>query len=264
MPRSVFAKPALESTGSHARRDGYAALSRRPLHMLAFLLPFLIAHEVCMLVVGTGAVDLEAHRVLRGVFELFGPASLHMPAVLLAVVLLVWHVLARDRWRLRLPVVGGMGVESVAWAVPLVVLAPLLGGAVLAAQAGVDEAGMGSGLAPGVVPGVLERVTIAVGAGLYEEMLFRLIGIMLFHVVLVDLIRLSERVGLVLAVLASSLAFAAIHNTMGADLPMGVFVYYTLAGCYFGAVFVMRGFGVVVGAHIVYDLVVLIALPQFA
>lgn len=228
--------------------DAYPAVSRRPLHVLMFLLPLLIAHEVCTLMLGPGGIDLEAHRVLRGVFELFGPASLHMPAALMGVVLLVWHVLTRDPWRVRLGVVGGMGAESVAWAVPLVVLAPLIGGGVLAAGS----------FAPG---GLLERVTIAVGAGLYEEMLFRLIGISLVHAVLVDLLRLPERVGLIAAVLATSAAFAAIHQ-VGGELSAGAFAYIMAAGCYFGAIFVLRGFGVVVGAHVVYDLVVLVALGQ--
>lgn len=228
--------------------DAYAAVSRRPLHVLVFLLPLLIAHEICTLIVGPGGVDLEAHRVLRGVFELFGPMSLHMPAALMAVVLLVWHLLARDSWRVRPGVVGAMGAESVAWAVPLVVLAPLIGGGVLAAGAIGAE-------------GLLERVTIAVGAGLYEEMLFRLIGISLVHAVLVDLLRVPERVGLVVAVLASSAAFAAIHQ-VGGELSAGAFGYIMAAGCYFGAIFVLRGFGVVVGAHVVYDLVVLVVLGQ--
>jgi hypothetical protein len=242
-------------------RGGYAWWSRRPLHMLVFLAPLIAAYEigsVWLMRRGEGVNPISAERILADVFDLFGgQTGLHFPAALIVVTLLIWHVLTRDPWRVRPRVVAAMAAESVAWAVPLlvvgVVVVRTLGvgaepvAAASLAQAGVEDVGR------------LGRATIAIGAGVYEELLFRLVGITLIHLALVDLLGLRDLAGRVIALVVSSAAFALYHDVTDASgIAWGRVVYFFLAGAYFAMLFLARGFGIVVGAHAAYDLFVLL------
>ncbi|MBL8963945.1 MAG: CPBP family intramembrane metalloprotease [Phycisphaeraceae bacterium] len=239
----------------------YLALSTRPLHILAFLSPLIVLYEVGSMVYLSGissGVDVSARRLLRVFFEHFGAFSLHLPGIALAVVLLLWHVLERDPWMVRGRVLAGMFVESIIWTLPLLVLglffsqrAPsAAGAALLAADGGVASMAWQA------------RLTLSIGAGIYEELLFRLIAIAALHAVLVDMMRMRERTGYIIAALVASAAFAAYHDVWtpgGLDLALAA--YYMLAGAYLSGVFIARGFGLAVAAHAWYDIVALVLLP---
>ncbi len=237
-----------------ASRLAYFTDSRQPLTMLVFLLPLVLVYELGALFFMTGgdagsSWEVSAQRVLSSVFEVFGVAGLHLPAVLLVVVLLIWQALSREPWRVKPAVLLGMTLESAAMAIPLIVLAALIAPS---AAALIQHQGQAVGEL-----GWPARTTISIGAGLYEEMLFRLIGITALHFLLADLVRLPTRWATGLAVVISAGAFAAYH-----DIPtVEVGVFYFLAGAYFGMLYVLRGFGSVVACHAAYDLVALVIGP---
>src|SRR5690606_28441143 len=106
------------------------------------------------------------------------------------------------------------------------------------------------------------RLTISIGAGLYEELLFRMIAIAALHLVFVDLARLSESMGRVLAVGLSAAAFAVYHDlsSSGGALDPARVLFFLCAGVYFGAIYLWRGFGIVVAVHALYDVLVLVLL----
>lgn len=246
----------------------YAWLSQRPLHVLVFLLPLIVAYEVGSVLwlydAEQGVFEtIRAHEQLMRVLGAFGSSAVFLPGILLVVVLLAWHLLSRDPWRVRPGVLGGMLLESALWALPLLVLGQMvqrISGEPLSANAAVAVAPDGRILeqAP-----MLAKLTLAVGAGVYEELLFRLFGIAALHFVLVDLLRMKDRPGTVVAVVLSAVAFALYHDAAflsgfgGLDLQRMLFL--TVAGAYLGGVFVLRGFGIVVAAHALYDIVVFTA-----
>lgn len=247
----------------------YLRLSARPLHVMVFLLPLILFYEIAaaLHIIGAQGVEetIRARRVLGDFFAVFGVGGLYLPGILVTVVLILWHILTRDPWRVRPRVVWMMGLESLVWTPPVLVLGQvlykLLSGS-LGAQppitAGLEVLASAEAFADRPL---MARMAIAVGAGLYEEMLFRMVGIALFHLILVDLIGLGSRKGTVLSVVFASIAFAAYHD-VGAGAGGGVrwadAAFYVFAGLYFGLVYVWRGFGVVVGVHVLYDLAVLV------
>ena len=102
-----------------------------------------------------------------------------------------------------------------------------------------------------------ENMVIAIGAGIYEELLFRMVAIALIHMVAKDLLKLSEEISTIAAVVLSSLGFALVHFT-GDHNPftMTKLLFYTVAGVYFAAIYLGRGFGIVVAVHALYDVLV--------
>ncbi|MGB1278027.1 MAG: type II CAAX prenyl endopeptidase Rce1 family protein, partial [Nannocystaceae bacterium] len=100
-------------------------------------------------------------------------------------------------------------------------------------------------------------LVISAGAGLHEELLFRLLGMGGLGWLLSGLF--GKREAWVLAFLLSSLAFSLAHHVgAGAEaFTMAAFVYRFLAGMFFAVVYHLRGFGVAAWAHALYDLYVL-------
>lgn len=263
-------------TAQRREPRGYLEHSRRPLHILVFLLPLIAFYEIGSTMyladAAQGTIEtIRAHSILLGFFQEFGVVGRFLPGIALITVLLAGHFIVRDRWTIRPLVLGGMAIECIVWTIPLIVLIALV------QVAGGSAAGGGTGdVGLGVLPGaaalqstiaempVGARLTISIGAGLYEELLFRMIGIAAIHLVLVDLFRINDRYGSIIAVLLSAVAFALYHDitTASGHTNLLTATALMLAGVYFGVVFLSRGLAIVVGVHALYDIFVLVILRQ--
>ncbi len=226
------------------------------MHILIFLLPLIVVYEIgSVLSARSGAMEsIRAERLLRDFFEAMGVAGLHLPALAIVAVLLSWQVISRDRWRVRFSTLVLMGFESLAWTLPILMLNNVIGGAFLGGGE-TAAAALAAGPDFSAMPWP-QRVSIAVGAGLYEELLFRLVLIAVVHLIAHDLLRIRDYPSRIIAVAISAVAFALYHEAATSDPKM--FVFFFAAGVLFGSVYLWRGFGIVVGAHAAYDLVALL------
>ena len=103
----------------------------------------------------------------------------------------------------------------------------------------------------------LGQILTFIGAGIYEEVIFRL-GLFVGLYLLLRVVQLPRVVAAPLAAVAAALAFAAAHHVGPYGEPMrpDYFVFRTVAGLYFTLLFIARGFGIAVGAHAGYDVLV--------
>jgi hypothetical protein len=109
--------------------------------------------------------------------------------------------------------------------------------------------------------GFLTRAVMSIGAGVYEETVFRL-GIMTaVAAVLTGVLGLGRWVAVAVALAVSAALFSAMHHIppYGDPFSIGVFTFRMLAGVFFGLLFWFRGFAVAVYTHALYDLYVLLA-----
>jgi membrane protease YdiL (CAAX protease family) len=239
----------------------YWSAARHPWTSLVFVVPLLLAYEggvYWLSTVQSQAWRNGADAWLRWGLEVF---DLKHPLIAPGLVVLGLIVWVWSRGGEQPEGVGsacaGMALESGLFAVGLWAvsrgLGPLLDhyGITLAAET-----------APQRGPhDAFAQVITFVGAGIYEEVLFRLILMNALAAVL----RVAQVPGLVAKLLAaagSALAFAAAHHIGPYGEPMDafVFVFRTLAGLYFAALFQFRGFGIAVGAHAGYDVIVGVGL----
>jgi membrane protease YdiL (CAAX protease family) len=237
------------------RRPSYLFATRHPWPCLLFLAPFLLLYEAGVLILGGPKPELlrnGADTWLRWGLESFGLPQLYCAPVLIVIVFLIWSLLRfGDRPQGFLWLAVGMTIESVLFAVGLWMLSRELGPFL-------EQFGIHLSLGPPQKSA--GRVITFVGAGIYEEVLFRL----LLFFALGILFRLVGMPGLVAALvisMASSLVFAAAHHLGPHGEPFDgyVFVFRALAGLYFALLYQLRGFGVVVGTHACYD--VLVGMP---
>ncbi|HMN96539.1 MAG TPA: CPBP family glutamic-type intramembrane protease [Phycisphaerales bacterium] len=230
--------------------ETYPAEARRPLHVLLFVLPMVVVYEASLLILLPRHPDVLPNLAHEGVlrfFSTFGVGGWFLPGIVLVAVLVAWQVLSREPWRPRWAVPWIMALESLVLAMPLLVLGQIVQRTLPLVAAPVEERIVALDL--------WGRLVISLGAGLYEEFIFRMLLIAVIHTLLVDVLRLGHAFGAAVAVVVSAAIFAWCHPLAGPDglLSMQRLAFFLLAGLYFGALFVMRGFGIAVGAHVAYD-----------
>ena len=224
--------------------DGYWVESRRPLASLMFITPLLIAYELGVVWLG---VQNGADAFMRRLLNVLGFSQHLLLPVLMVCILLGWHYLSRQPWRLSRGTISGMAAESILLAICLRAIL-FVQKSMFAAMAPLVELSIG---------GKFKDAVGFLGAGIYEELLFRLI---LLSLVVWGLLRTGIKpwAGMILAALMSSLLFAAAHyvGANGDHFQWFSFVFRFLAGLFFAIVFVYRGFGIAAGSHAAYDLLV--------
>jgi membrane protease YdiL (CAAX protease family) len=157
---------------------------------------------------------------------------------------------------------GLMLLEAALLAVPLIVFGRLLNKlAIEPAQLIAMQLSSSPGPAPG---STLEWLAMSIGAGLYEELVFRMLIIALLHALLVDVIGAGHRTGTAIAIAVSAILFIMYHWVGGPPQDSIVSIanlFYLAAGVYFGLIYVVRGFGIVAATHALYDIAIAVALP---
>jgi membrane protease YdiL (CAAX protease family) len=243
----------LADSGNAAAAATYLSRSTRPLTSLVFLLPFIILYELGTRLLLTDPVQgthhIVAFTLLQRFFALFGATGRHLPALAVVSILIAWHVARKDNWTVSLPTLLGMAAESIALGLPLIVF-------------GVGLARLFPALSASTGAGLPRTVILSLGAGVYEEVVFRLILCTALAMVLRNGLRLNPRLSMLLLVLLSATLFSAYHYLGSETFYWRIFVFRMAAGVYFAAIFVFRGFGLTAGGHISYDLMV--ALLPFA
>lgn len=240
--------------------------SHWPLQSLYFLLPLLVLYEVGAVVyLAQSGTELKAAGLLKQFFAFFGVTGVHLPAAAIVAALLGIHIDRRrkhhdDPWAPEPKLYAFMFLESCFLSIPLFVLMTVLFRQ--APAAAFDGLSTSASNLLGALGGGTDwsawrvRMVIALGAGLYEELVFRLIAIALITLVADELLALPKEVCIGLAVGLSSLGFAMIHFGQGNPFDMTLFIFYFVTGVYFAAIYLSRGFGIVVAVHALYDALV--------
>jgi membrane protease YdiL (CAAX protease family) len=104
---------------------------------------------------------------------------------------------------------------------------------------------------------------LSIGAGLYEELVFRLILMGGMFWAGVRGLNWPGWLSAIAALLISSLAFSAVHHvgSLGEPFVLGVFMFRFFAGIVLAVIFYARGFAVAVYTHAIYDVIVLVLTP---
>ena len=252
------ATPSRASGG--ASRTSYFNASRAHRYSVLFALPLLLGYEALAAALATpGKAELRngADAMLRAAFTaVAGPYGtlVVMAAIILLGVGLVARDLKQSRERLRGQVFIGMLAESVA-------LAALFGIVI-----GITTAKLlGSLHSLSISP--IERTTwatrlmLSLGAGLYEELFFRVLLVGGLAAGARIILGFSKRLSGVLAAVAGALIFSAFHyiGPYGDELHLQSFVFRALSGLAFSGLFLLRGFGITAWTHALYDAFLLLA-----
>lgn len=240
----------------------YYDLSQRPLQVLLFLLPLIVLYELGVFYFVRG--DIEARAMLKGFFEQvgIGRAGYYLPGVAVVVLLMTMHVVQREPWKVQPRLFPMMWIESVVLALPILLFAVVFLRQPVASAMAVDLLPLNT--TSDGSPNWQSMLVYSVGAGIYEELLFRVIGIAIIHAICIDVLALPKHIGELAAIGITALLFAFYHFL---PIQTGVVssmvtvhirktIFYVLAGVYLACIYIYRGFGIVAGAHAMYDVLV--------
>ena len=245
---------------SFTKRGSYFDVSRAPRYSVVFALPLLIAYEALAAALAgpssASQVRNGADVLLKEVF--IAAAGRNGPLIFIASVIAIgiWFV-ARDIKRagkgIRPVIFGGMLAEAIALAAIFGVVigtitTKLLGSLHVTAMV----AGPGGPIAH---MSWATRLMLSLGAGLYEELLFRVLLVS----ALAGLARVAFGFGVkgagVFATIVGALIFSAFHyiGPFGDPFRLTSFTFRAISGVAFSALYLLRGFGITAWTHALYD-----------
>lgn len=230
--------------------------TRAPRYGVLFAAPLFLVYEASSFLMRPdqgGGVRNGADVLLRTLLgALGGPRGLALFTVLIAGIGLavVWRDRRRHPGPLQRGAFAGMLAESGLWAL-------LLGGTTAAITSVLlDPLAIQAGAVQSF--SLPQRLVLSAGAGLYEEIVFRvvLVGGMTWIGVALGW---SRRLAVAVAIVGSALVFSGFHyiGPYGDVFQLGSFTFRAVAGVLLSGLYVARGFGIAVWSHAIYDVLVL-------
>ncbi|MFB6351647.1 MAG: type II CAAX prenyl endopeptidase Rce1 family protein, partial [Bradymonadaceae bacterium] len=230
----------------------YLAKTRDPYANLILVLPLFVAYQFGILLTGgvRNGVDFMTDLLFLAAGQnLWTYLAINLGIILAFVVALV---VMRDKGNFKLEIWPWVIGESTIYAL-------FLGTGVITIM---RHLGMGQLLATGAGGhfGLIDKLVLSIGAGMYEELVFRLI-------LTGGLFWLARRVldwtswmAAIFAVIASSLAFSGVHyiGSMADTFQLGSFLFRFFAGVILAVIYYLRGFAVAVYTHAIYDIMVMV------
>lgn len=231
-----------------ARKDGYLEWTRDPAVGLFSVLPLWVCYEWLRFLLAPNERN-GAEALISDVARLIGPTAftglrfLFMVAVVISAMLLV---------RRRVPWLRVTLVTALEGTVYALVLGPVAAALAASSQRLLQVASEEPSRT------LMQNIVGSIGAGIFEEVVFRLVLMSVLALLLVraaSAFGLPKVAGIAAAVLLSSVVFSLFHH-LGPSAPLfsqQQFMFRTFAGIVLGVMFAVRGIGVCVYAHAMYD-----------
>jgi hypothetical protein len=229
----------------------YWRAARAPRYSITFAFPLLLAYEILAFLLSRfdeisvrNGADVLLRRMFLALGGRYGVFVLGIVLVGGGAMLVLRDVRRhggiRPRWFLL------MASEAVSYGLVFGVVAGSLTGLLLAvAQIG----GMS----------LPARLMVSLGAGIYEELLFRVVLVSGLVVLAVRVFRWSRPLANAFAIVLGAAVFSAFHyvGAYGEPFALGSFTFRTVAGLLFSGLYILRGFGITAWTHALYDVFLL-------
>ena len=230
----------------------YLLKSRTSFYSFLFTLPLFFLYEVNIiflswddiLVVRNGA-DFLMRNILES-FDIYGLYGLGLVFFLGLLVAYIFFIKEDQQQEVKVNFLFIMLAESIMWSV--VLYFSLFKFMVL--------------LMSPTGKTILQQVTLAIGAGIYEEFLFRVLLIAGLSGILGFVFMWDKTFKNIIAVVLSGGIFSVFHfmGEYGDFFSMELFLIRFFAGLFLGVLYMYRGFGITAYTHSIYDLIVLIRM----
>ena len=247
--------PAEQIEHPRSQNSSYLYLTSTATYGFLSALPLILLYEGLILLANEGRVgeirissEVWLKQLLQGVE---GPAFLILGGVLLVIGIVIYLLERRKKIPVRPAYFIGIVLESIIYAIVValmiswtVSLLPLFAPAAQEAPVQPPQ-------------GLLMQIALSIGAGIYEELLFRVILVGGLYALL-RAVLLFKTPAYLIATVVGALLFSAVHyiGTLGDVFTLQSFVFRFLFGLALNALYLVRGFGVAAWTHALYDVMI--------
>ena len=231
----------------------YWKVTKNIYYSMLFIFPMLFLYEMmCWIQFAGKSAEIRngADVFLRQLIMGFGKHSESIYGLLLIIVFFGIMFFNRNmvkKERLKFTFLLFMFAESLLWSLGFLILMSI------------SERITLSILERNIIP---EQFYLAIGAGIWEELLFRVGAIGLCLILLTKIIKYSEIFSALIAILFAAVLFSLFHyiGPFGDIFTYKSFYIRTWAGIFLGSLYLFRGLGITVYTHIFYDMAI-ISIP---
>lgn len=226
----------------------YLSVSKKLSNGFIFILPLLVIYELGIAMSGSN-IKNSADVMVKMPFEFFGRNGSLIFNMVVAVIFFVAVFLLEKDHKLQFRVFIPMFFESFIYAL---FLGPIVGRAVgyimhhFLANPMTSDTGM--------------QIILSVGAGVYEEIVFRLILLTVLNLLFIKVFNLNKVAAIVFSVIIGSALFSGIHyvGSLSYTFTSASFIFRFLAGAVLSTIFMLRGLGIAVYTHAIYDVMLVL------
>ncbi len=228
----------------------YLTVSKSPLYSFIFTLPLFLLYEVGIFLISSRDIDQlrnGADVLMRQVLESFGIYGMYGFGGTFLIGFLIAFL--RQKKNLRTSEIESrflliMFFESIIWATLLVIM--MIKIPTFLSLSNEDH--------------LIQQVVLAIGAGIYEEFVFRVLLISGLAILFGLIFNWGEFGKTFLSVIISSAIFSIFHffGSYGDTFSFPLFFVRFFAGIFLAMIYIFRGFGITAYAHSIYDLFVLV------
>jgi len=231
----------------------YWKVTKNIYYSLLFIFPMLFLYEImCWIQFSGKSAEIRngADVFLRQFIMGFGRHSESIYGLLLIIVFCGIMIINRNmlkNGRLKFTFLIYMLAESLLWSLGFLIMM------------GVFESIILSILERNIIP---EQFYLAIGAGIWEELLFRVGAIGLCLILLTKFLKYNVIYSSLIAILFAAVLFSLFHyiGPFGDIFTYKSFYIRTWAGIFLGSLYLFRGLGITVYTHIFYDMAI-ISMP---
>ena len=229
--------------------NSYWRSTRSPLYSFLFTIPLFLIYEIGIFLTSSDDMFVlrnGADALMRQILATFGITGLYWVGVIFFIGFIITFILQRKYWeqtQIHSDYFLLMMVESVVWSVLIYFLMTNVYLLLMNPTGSM----------------LVQQVTLAVGAGIYEEFLFRVLLIAGISVILGFIFQWSDKSRNWAAMVIAAGIFSSFHfiGEYGDFFSFNIFMVRFLAGIVLGTLYFLRGFGITAWSHAVYDLIVL-------
>jgi len=215
-------------------------------------LPLLLMYQLLIMATQpdpSHMVRISVDVWVQSLFSKFGYNTLSITLLVAAVAgLVIFYIERKKSYRIRPAYFLAMLLEAVFYAIVLAMLISSTVSGLLQMQASDSVESIS----------VLQRLALSLGAGLYEELFFRVILVSLFFFIFKGVFR-KQWISYLAAAIVAAMIFSLAHYTgaLGDAFTIRSFLFRFLFGMALNAVYVLRGFGMAAWTHAMYDIMVI-------
>jgi len=231
----------------------YFSSTHSLLYSYLISLPLLLMYEILIFLSQPDTAQVVRISVdvwIKTLFSYIGPNVLSLTLIFVALIGVVILYRERDRLSsLRVSYFMTMIIEASIYAL---VLAMLISSAITGLLQMVQTSPIES-------LSILQQFALSLGAGLYEELFFRVIlvsGLLFVLKQFVNKTYLAYALAMILA--AGIFSFVHYIGALGDPFTIGSFLFRFLFGLALNAIYIWRGFGMAAWTHAIYDLMVIV------